>query len=51
MANANNEQSIMGMIESEIGGSPICESVKQIADVLFESEIETVEEPAEKPVE
>ena len=24
-------------IESEIGGSPICESVKQIASVLFEA--------------
>lgn len=32
-----NENTIMGMIESEIGGSPICESVKQIAGTLFES--------------
>ena len=32
-----NETTIMGMIDAEIGGSPICEAVKQIADVLFES--------------
>ena len=46
-----NEKTIMGIIESEIGGSPICESVKQIADVLFESEMAPVEETADKTVE
>lgn len=34
-----NENTIMGMIESEIGGSPICEAVKQIAGTLFETSL------------
>jgi hypothetical protein len=34
-----NENTIMGVIESEIGGSPICEAVKQIAGTLFETSL------------
>jgi hypothetical protein len=32
-----NMKSVDEVIDAEISGSPICESVKQIADVLFES--------------
>jgi hypothetical protein len=32
-----NMKTVDEVIDAEISGSPICESVKQIADVLFES--------------
>lgn len=34
------QKNIMGIIESSIGGSAICEAVKQIANVLFESQFD-----------
>lgn len=37
-----NMKSVDAVIDAEIGGSPICESVKQIADVLFESEFNDI---------
>ena len=37
-----NMKSVDEVIDSEIGGSPICESVKQIANILFESEFNDI---------
>lgn len=37
-----NMKSVDKVIDAEIGGSPICESVKQIANVLFESEFNDI---------
>jgi hypothetical protein len=43
MATIDN-MTLDAVIEAEIGGSPICESVKQIASVLFEADCCTNDE-------